>query len=115
MYGLDSRTDRRRGSVTKLQTWSRHEATLVVARVGTRIDMEAEDAAFDSDDELNDQLGAAMKAIAAEKRRRDQNAEEMRPQRGVRTSWRRSVLTYVKPRARRKYVESWIVATDHWK
>ena len=50
-----------------------------------------------------------MKAIASEKRRRDQRAGEMRPARGVRVSWRRPLRMFVTPSPHRKYVESWLV------
>jgi hypothetical protein len=70
----------------------------------------------ESDDELrlNHLLGAALKNIASEKRRRDQRSEEIRPERGMRVSWRRALRTYVIPSSRRGYVDSWLVARDHW-
>ena len=66
------------------------------------------------DDELllNEQLGAAMKAIAMAKRRRDQHAGELRPSRGVKSSWRTPLRVYVTPSARRGYVDSWLVVRD---
>ena len=68
----------------------------------------------DDDDELllNEQLGAAMKAIAMAKRRRDQHAGELRPSRGVKCSWRTPLRVYVTPSARRGYVDSWLVVRD---
>ena len=68
----------------------------------------------DDDDELllNEQLGAAMKAIAMAKRRRDQHAGELRPSRGVKSSWRTPLRVYVTPSARRGYVDSWLVVRD---
>ena len=69
--------------------------------------------AIDNDDD-NEMLGAAMKAIASEKRRRAQRAEEIRPERGVKVSWRRSVRVYVTPTSARGYVDTWLVAADHF-
>ena len=67
-----------------------------------------------SDDELNEQLGEALKAIAAARRRRDQRSEELRPHRGVRVSWRRSLRVYVTPSPRKQLIDSWLVVSDHF-
>ena len=65
------------------------------------------------EDELNEQLGAAMKAIAAAKRRRDQGPKEIRPERGVRVAWRTTLRVYVTPSSSRDRT-NWIVAPDHF-
>ena len=68
----------------------------------------------ENEEALKEQLGAAMKKIASEKRRRAQGAEEVRPKRGERVSWRRALRVYVTPSVARDHVDSWLVTRDHF-